>query len=78
MVRHENIRWGKFPANTDIKALVDRTNRSDLWQQAAKLAGLTGTPTGDSRGVEKFFDGKTFDPADPQGYLNSLSIKRIA
>jgi nitrate/nitrite transport system substrate-binding protein len=74
----ENIRWGKFAPNMDIKALVDRTNRSDLWQQAAKLAGLTGTPTGDSRGIEKFFDGKSFDPADPQGYLNSLSIKRIA
>jgi hypothetical protein len=24
-------------------------------------------PTGDSRGVETFFDGKTFDPADPAG-----------
>ncbi len=61
----ENIRWGKFETNTDIKALVNRTNRSDLWSEGAKLAGLTGTPTGDSRGVEKFFDGKTFDWNDP-------------
>jgi nitrate/nitrite transport system substrate-binding protein len=74
----ENIRWGKFAPNTDIKALVDRTNRSDLWQQAAKLAGFSNTPTGDSRGVEKLFDGKSFDATDPTAYLNSLAIKRIA
>ncbi len=74
----ENIRWGKFAPDTDIKALVAKTNRSDLWSEAAKTMGLAGAPTGDSRGVEKFFDGKTFDPADPQGYLKSLTIKRIA
>jgi nitrate/nitrite transport system substrate-binding protein len=74
----ENIRWGKFDPTIDIKALVDKTNRSDLWIEAAKGLGLQGYPTGDSRGLEKFFDGKVFDPADPMGYLKSLSIKRIA
>ena len=72
----ENIRWGKFEPSIDIKALVDNTNRSDLWREAAKTLGLSGTPTSDSRGVEKFFDGKVFDPADPMAYLKSLSIKR--
>ena len=62
----ENIRWGKFEPTIDIKALVDKTNRSDLWIEAAKGLGLAGFPTGDSRGVEKFFDGKMFDPADPR------------
>jgi nitrate/nitrite transport system substrate-binding protein len=33
---------------------------------------------GDSRGVETFFDGKIFDPANPQAYLDSLSIKAMA
>lgn len=74
----ENIRWGKFDPATDIKALVDKTNRSDLWLEAAKGLGLAATPSGESRGVEKFFDGKVFDPKDPQGYLKSLGIKRIA
>jgi len=59
-----------------VRALVDRTNRSDLWIEAAKTLGLTGYPTGDSRGPERFFDGKEFDPSDIQAYLKSLSIKR--
>jgi nitrate/nitrite transport system substrate-binding protein len=49
-----------------VRALVDRTNRSDLWIEAAKTLGLTGYPTGDSRGPERFFDGKEFDPSDIQ------------
>lgn len=74
----ENIRWGRFDANLDARALVDRTNRSDLWIAAAKALGVAGHPTGESRGVEKFFDGKIFDPANPSAYLASLGIKRVA
>ncbi len=72
----ENIRWGKFAPDMDVKALVNKTNRSDLWLEAAKTLGVVNPPSGDSRGVEKFFDGKVFDPADPSAYLKSLSIKR--
>jgi nitrate/nitrite transport system substrate-binding protein len=72
----ENIRWGKFEPMLDVQGLVDRTNRSDLWREAARTLGIAGHPTGASRGVERFFDGKTFDPADTQAYLRSLSIKR--
>jgi len=72
----ENIRWGKFEPTIDIKALVNKTNRSDLWLEAAKTLGVSDPPKGDSRGVEKFFDGKVFDPDNPAAYLKSLSIKR--
>jgi nitrate/nitrite transport system substrate-binding protein len=74
----ENIRWGRLPATTNIKELVDKTNRSDLWSAAAKALGVANAPSGDSRGVETFFDGIKFDPADPIGYLKGLKIKRAA
>ena len=74
----ENIRWGKFEPTIDIKALVDKTNRSDLWREAAKTLGVSGAPTADSRGVETFFDGMKFDPAAPMDYLKALKIKRVA
>ena len=76
----EDIRWGKFPADTDVKALVAKVNREDLWREAAKELGVAGSdiPAGKSRGVERFFDGKVFDPENPGTYLASLDIKRVA
>jgi len=73
----ENIRWGKFAPDTDIKALVDKVNREDIWRAAAKDLGVAAAdiPTSTSRGVETFFDGKVFDPENPQAYLDSLTIK---
>jgi nitrate/nitrite transport system substrate-binding protein len=73
----ENIRWGKFEPSIDINGLVDKTNRSDLWIAAAKALGVAGHPTSDSRGVETFFDGVKFDPADPMAYLRAQRIKRV-
>ncbi|MBB6486056.1 CmpA/NrtA family ABC transporter substrate-binding protein [Rhizobium lusitanum] len=73
----ENIRWGKFVPNTDIKALVGQVNRQDIWRDAAKDLGVAASdiPTSTSRGKEIFFDGKVFDPENPSAYLESLSIK---
>lgn len=74
----EDIRWGYIPADTDTQALVDKVNRSDLWREAAKAIGVSDAeiPTSDSRGVETFFDGVTFDPENPKAYLDSLKIKK--
>jgi len=76
----EDIRWGVLPADTDTKTLISDVNREDIWRQAAKLAGVADAdmPVGTSRGVETFFDGKSFDPAAPQAYLASLAIKKIS
>jgi nitrate/nitrite transport system substrate-binding protein len=75
----EDIRWGKFEPSTDISGLVNKVNREDLWREAAKQLSVAAAdiPASPSRGKETFFDGKVFDPADPQAYLKSLSIKRV-
>ena len=72
----ENIRWGYQPADLDLKATVAKVNRADLWLDAAKTLGITDLPSL-SRGVETFFDGKTFDPENPSAYLASLAIKAV-
>ena len=76
----ENVRWGKFTGKEDFKALISKVNREDLWRAAAKELKVPAAqiPATTSRGVEKFFDGKVFDPANPGAYLASLAIKRSA
>ncbi len=75
----ENIRWGNIPADANIKQLVDKVNREDLWRDAAKTLGIAAAqiPTSPSRGVETFFDGVKFDPDKPEEYLKSLAIKKV-
>ncbi len=75
----EDIRWGKYDAGFDTKALIAKVNREDLWKEAAKTMGVAVAeiPTSTSRGKETFFDGKVFDPENPAAYLKSLSIKRV-
>jgi nitrate/nitrite transport system substrate-binding protein len=75
----ENMRWGQISSNTDTKQIIDRVNREDIWRAAAKELNLAADqiPTSTSRGVETFFDGVKFDPANPQAYLNSLKIKQV-
>jgi nitrate/nitrite transport system substrate-binding protein len=72
----EDIRWGKFAPDTDVKALVDNVNREDIWREAAKALGIKA-PDSTSRGKETFFDGKVFDPDNPTAYLASLAISRL-
>ena len=75
----ENIRWGKIPADTDLKKTVDAVNREDIWREAAKTLGVADSeiPKTTSRGVETFFDGIKFDSEDPTAYLKSLKIKKV-
>lgn len=78
----ETIRWGFHPQYgwdlNKAKKVIDAVNRSDIWVEAAKEAGIAAAdiPTSDSRGIEKFFDGVEFDPANPQAYLDKLKIKK--
>ncbi|GAB9079331.1 CmpA/NrtA family ABC transporter substrate-binding protein [Bradyrhizobium diazoefficiens] len=75
----EDIRWGKYEAGFDSKALIAKVNREDLWKDAAKTLGVASSdiPASTSRGKETFFDGKVFDPENPAAYLKALAIKRV-
>jgi bicarbonate transport system substrate-binding protein len=77
----ETIRWnfhnGAIADIDTAKQLIDRVNREDIWREAAQEAGFSDIPSDTSRGIETFFDGIKFDPANPEAYLNSLTIKRI-
>ncbi len=75
----ENIRWGYLPPAFDAAGWIKKVNREDLWRQAAKTLGVAAAdiPGSTSRGVERFFDGKVFDPANPKAYLDSLAIKAM-
>jgi nitrate/nitrite transport system substrate-binding protein len=74
----ENMRWGIMPGSTDANALVNKVTRTDIWREAAKFLGVPTIPPTDSRGPEKFFDGKVFDPTNPGAYLASVAIKKLA
>ena len=72
----EDIRWGKFEATVDAKALISKVNREDIWREAGQGAVAcrpTDIPASKSRGKETFFDGKVFDPENPAAYLKSLA-----
>jgi nitrate/nitrite transport system substrate-binding protein len=71
----ENMRWGKVKPDTAVAALVAKVNGAEMWRAAAKTLGVSAIPASDSRGVETFFDGKTFDPENPKAYLDSLAVK---
>jgi nitrate/nitrite transport system substrate-binding protein len=75
----ECIRWGYLPPGFDAAGWVRRVNREDLWRQAARTLGVAAAdiPAGPSRGVERFFDGRVFDPANPRAYLDSQPIKAL-
>jgi bicarbonate transport system substrate-binding protein len=78
----ETLRWGfhrdQISDFDTVNRIIDSVNREDLWREAAQEAGFgADIPTSTSRGIEKFFDGKTFDPENPQAYLDSLEIKNV-
>ncbi len=71
----EGQRWGRVKPDADIAGLIAKVNGADLWRSAAKSLGVADILTSDSRGEEKFFDGKVFDPTNAKAYLVGLAIK---
>ncbi|MEW5964831.1 MAG: CmpA/NrtA family ABC transporter substrate-binding protein [Pseudomonadota bacterium] len=67
-------RWGQIKGDVDYKAVAKQVYLATDAAKLMKEVGLTPPET-----TSKTFSvmGKTFDPADPEGYINSFVIKRV-
>jgi nitrate/nitrite transport system substrate-binding protein len=75
----ENMRWGYLPPHTDVRVMVDKVNREDLWREtAATISPSIVMPQTTSRGIETFFDGNQFDGKNPMEYLAVQPIKKFS
>ena len=77
----ENQRWGKLPPGSRHQGDHRQGQpRGHLAQGGQEHLGAPRPtfPRPRSRGMETFFDGKVFDPANPKAYLASLQIKKVA
>jgi nitrate/nitrite transport system substrate-binding protein len=69
-------RWGMVKEAPDYKGLVDRVHRPDIFREVAKQMGVE-TPREDTK-KETFFDGVTFDPAEPEKYAKGFAVHSMA
>ncbi len=65
-------RWGMVTGTPDYDGVVKRVMRADIYEEAMKEIGVTHGGPDDS--PETLFDGKTFDPADPEAYATSFEV----
>jgi nitrate/nitrite transport system substrate-binding protein len=68
-------RWGLHYGTPDYAGVSARVIRPDFYERAVRELGLTDPAPADSR--ETLFDGKVFDPADPEGYATGFTLKTI-
>ncbi len=72
-------RWGQIDKPLNMKEVVERVYRSDLFEKAAKEVGYNVPPSSYKvEGIDqynKFIDGKTFDPNKVVEYIYSFDVK---
>jgi nitrate/nitrite transport system substrate-binding protein len=68
-------RWGMVDAAPDYEGVAKRVLRADLYEEAMKEIGYKHG--GADMGPEKFFDGVTFDPKDPEKYATSFAVHSL-
>ena len=59
----------------DYAGVAKQVMRGDLYEEAMKEIGYAHA--GASLAPETFFDGKTFDPADPEKYAKSFEVHSV-
>jgi len=68
-------RWGLHYGKPDYAGIAARVIRPELFETALSELGVnTPSPLG---GAETLFDGKVFDPTEPEIYANSFSLHNL-
>ncbi len=68
-------RWGMVDGAPDYDGIAKKVMRPDLYEEAMKEIGFAHG--GANSDPETFFDGVTFDPADPEKYATSFAINSL-
>ncbi|MFN0117777.1 MAG: ABC transporter substrate-binding protein [Elusimicrobiota bacterium] len=69
-------RWGMVKGTPDYNSVINKVHRPDIFREVAKEMKLS-VPTEDMK-KETLFDGKIFDPSNPEAYAKSFSIHNLA
>jgi len=71
-------RWGQIDKAVDMKALIEKVYRPDLFEEVAKSVGYTLPPSAWKKdGVDeynKFIDGKVWDPNKAVDYIFDVEV----
>jgi len=68
-------RWGMVKEGVDYTGLANRVHRPDVYREVAREMSLD-VPQEDMR-QETFFDGITFDPAQPEEYARGFAVHNM-
>lgn len=71
-------RWGQIGQNVDVQAAADAIYRPDLYLRAAQDVGVPITRDLDPGLPAPMFDGRIFDPAAFEDYIQGFAIRRGA
>lgn len=69
------LRWGQIERGVDVAAVAARVYRPDLFRDAAAVLRVP-TPLSDGKVEDGFFDGRVFDPTDPDRYAGGFEVTR--
>jgi nitrate/nitrite transport system substrate-binding protein len=68
-------RWGMLAEKPDYAAVARKVMRTDIYEEAMNELGVAHGGT--NQDPETFFDGGTFDPRDPEGYVKSFNVHSL-
>lgn len=68
-------RWGMIEGTPDYKGVVANVCRNDIYREAMKGVSFTNFKQDDS--PITFFDGKVFNPAEPEKYATSFPVNSL-